>query len=318
MKKGRVIKSTGSFYDIQAEDGKIYKAKIRGKFRLKNLKTTNPVAVGDWVMFEIKPDGMAVIKEILPRKNHLLRKSTNLSKKYHILASNIDQVFVIYTPKYPETLLSFLDRILLSAEAYHIPVKLLINKMDLFKDDAEALDKIENFKRIYSKTGYPILEVSAKTGENLDKLKDWMKDQVSMFTGNSGVGKSSLINAVVPGLNIKTKPVSEVHAQGRHTTTFAQMYPLPFGGYIIDTPGVRAFGTVESQASEVRNYFPEIRRFQHACKFNDCMHINEPQCAVKQKVEEGEIPVERYRSYLDIVDEIRSGFSPYRQKKYDL
>ncbi len=316
--KGTVIKSTGSFYDIKDEEGKIHKAKVRGKFRIKGIKTTNPVAVGDIVEFNIKPDGLAVIEKIYPRKNYLLRKSTNLSKKYHILASNIDRVFVVYTPKYPETLFSFIDRILLSAEAYGIPAVLLVNKTDLFENDPEARKKIALFRDIYGRAGYPVLEVSAETGKNLDKLRELMKDKVSMFTGNSGVGKSSLINALAPGLNLKTKPVSEIHKQGKHTTTFAQMHPLPFGGYIIDTPGIRAFGTVEMEPEEVRNYFPEMRRFAGQCKFNNCLHINEPQCAVKQKVEEGVIPAERYLSYLDIVDEIKSGYSPYRTKKYNL
>jgi len=312
---GLVIKSTGSFYDILGDNGKKYRGRIRGKFRLKGIKTTNPVAVGDRVEFILKDDGTALITNILPRKNYLLRRATNLSRRYHILASNIDQVFVLYTPDYPETLLPFVDRILVTAEAYDIPPVLLINKMDLFRDDPEAMKKIEKFKEIYSAAGYPVIETSAKDGTGLEQVKKLMKDKTSMFTGNSGTGKSSLVNAIA-GLNLKTKPLSHVHRQGQHTTTFAEMHPLPFGGYIIDTPGIRAFGTVEMKPQEVGDYFPEIRSRKHACKFNDCLHVNEPQCAVQDALEQGEIPVERYLSYLDILDEIQNNDGPYRQKSF--
>ena len=313
---GLVIKSTGSFYDILGDDGKTYKARIRGKFRLKGLRTTNPVAVGDKVNFHLKDDGTAVIDDILPRRNALMRKATNLSRKYHLLAANIDRVFVVYTPKYPETLLSFIDRILVSAEAFGIPPVLVINKMDLFENDEEALAKIRDFKRIYAPTGYPILEVSALSGYGLEKLIDMTGDGISAFAGNSGTGKSSLINALNPALNIKTGDISQAHRQGRHTTTFAQLHPLPHGGYIIDTPGIRAFGTIDIDEKELRHYFPEMKRHQHQCKFNNCLHLNEPGCAVKPLVNTKELAGERYRSYLDILNEIRKNNGPYRQKKF--
>lgn len=313
---GLVIKSTGSFYDILDEKGQTHKGRLRGKFRIKGLRTTNPVAVGDRVEFHPLDDGTVRIHRVLPRKNMLLRRATNLAKKYHILAANIDRVFVLYTPKYPETLLSFIDRVLVAAEAYGIPPVLLINKTDLFKDDEEARQKIDDFKRIYAATGYPILEVSAKTGENIDALKAQMKDKISLFTGNSGTGKSSLINRLIPGLNLKTKPVSQVHRQGQHTTTFAQLHPLPFGGYIIDTPGIRAFGTVDLEPQHLGDYFPELRRYKPECKFNNCLHVNEPQCGVKAHLQAGDIPPERYRSYLDILDEIKNNPGPYRIKNY--
>ncbi|NPA43247.1 MAG: ribosome small subunit-dependent GTPase A [Chlorobi bacterium] len=313
--KGTVLKSTGSFYDIAGDDGRKYKGRIRGKFRIKGLKTTNPVAVGDRVEFELRDDGTALITDILPRKNYLLRKATNLSRRYHILASNIDQVFVLYTPAYPETLLPFIDRILVSAEAYGIPPVLVINKIDLFRDDPEMQKKIARFKEIYGAAGYPVIETSAVDGTGLDKLKALMKDKTSMFTGNSGTGKSSLINAVA-GLNIRTKPVSHVHRQGQHTTTFAEMHALPFGGYIIDTPGVRAFGTADIQAGELDMYFPEFRPHKPKCKFHNCKHVNEPQCGVQEAVEEGLIAPERFLSYLDILDEIENNDGPYRTKKF--
>ncbi len=311
---GLVVKSTGSFYDITGDDGQRYKARIRGKFRIKGLKTTNPVAVGDRVKFIPKEDGTVLITDILPRKNYLLRRATNLSRKYHILAANIDRVFVLYTPAYPETLLPFIDRILVTAEAYDIEPVLVINKIDLFRDDRENLAKIQRFKEIYAPAGYRIIETSALDGSGIRELKELMKNKVSMFTGNSGTGKSSLINAVVPGLNLKTKPVSQAHRQGQHTTTFAEMHALPFGGHIIDTPGIRAFGTVDMQARELGDYFPEIRRYKNACKFNDCLHINEPGCAVLPRLETGEIAPERYLSYLDIMDEIQNNEGPYRNK----
>jgi len=311
--KGIVTKSTGSWYDVKNENGEKMKCRIRGKFRIKGLKTTNPVAVGDVVEYVKEPGKeTGVIVEIYPRKNYLLRRSINLSKQYHILAANIDQVFLTAPVINPETTTTFTDRILATAEAYNIPAIILINKVDLL-DTPELESKKEDFKQIYETAGYRVLEVSAKTGSNLDKLKTLMKDKTSIFTGHSGAGKSSLINAVDPNLNIKTGDISEVHKQGKHITTFAEMHDLEFGGHIIDTPGIRGFGVVDMKPEELDSYFPDIFKYKQNCKFNNCKHLNEPGCAVKPAVQSGKIPLSRYKSYLQLLDEAQNeqGF-PYR------
>jgi len=310
---GTVIKSTGSWYEVKDTSGQRLDCRIRGKFRIKGIKTTNPVAVGDMVdyyMEEGKDTG--VIVDIHPRKNYLLRRSINLSKQYQILAANIDQVLVTVTLTQPETTTVFIDRILVTAEAYNIPAVILINKKDLL-DTPELQSQKEELKAIYEKAGYPVLEVSAKTGENIDLLKALLKDKTSMFTGHSGSGKSSLINAVDPHLNLKIGEISQVHQQGKHTTTFAQMYDFAFGGHIIDTPGIRGFGVVDMEPRELDHYFPEIFRYKADCKFNDCTHRNEPGCAVIPALETGEIPLSRYYSYLHLLDELENeGKNPYR------
>ncbi len=315
--KGVVYKSTGSRYDVKNEKGEKHLCRIRGKFRIQGIKTTNPVAVGDHVEYEIEPGkDMGVITRIYPRKNYLLRKSINLSKQYHILASNIDQVFVVAPLLAPETTTAFIDRILVTAEAYDIPAIILINKIDLLKDDTDLIQKKEELKSIYEKAGYPVMEVSAKTGYNIDKLKDLMKNKVSMFTGHSGAGKSSLINAVDPKMNIKTAEISQTHKQGKHTTTFAEMHDLDFGGQIIDTPGIRGFGVIDMEPGEIDSYFPEIFQKKPDCKFNNCKHINEPGCAVVPAVKAGEIPLSRYKSYLQILEEVENkGGNHFRTKK---
>jgi len=310
--KGIVTKSTGSWYDVKTENGDHITCRIRGKFRIKGIKTTNPVAVGDQVDFEMEPEkDTGVITHIYPRKNYLLRRSINLSKQYQILAANIDQVFVTVTLIQPETTRLFIDRILTTAEAYNIPAVILINKTDLL-NTAELLKQKKDLMDAYKQAGYPVLEVSAKTGQNIEQLKTLMKDKTSMFTGHSGTGKSSLINAVDPALQLKTGEISTAHQQGKHTTTFAEMFDLAFGGHIIDTPGIRGFGVVDMKPEELDSYFPDIFKYKQDCKFNDCKHINEPGCAVKPAVAAGQIPLSRYKSYLQILEEAKENNSPYR------
>ncbi len=311
--KGIVTKSTGSWYNVKTTEGQTVPCRIRGKFRIKGIKTTNPVAVGDWVEFDMEPrKETGVITYIYPRKNYLLRRSINLSKQYHILAANIDQVFLTAPIINPETSTLFMDRILATAEAYNIPAVILINKVDLINTPELEENKNER-KKIYEKAGYPVIEVSAKTGYNINLLKEKMKNKTSMFTGHSGAGKSSLINAVDPHLNLKTGHISEAHKQGRHITTFAQMYDLDFGGHIIDTPGIRGFGVVDMKPEEIDHYFPDIFKYKTDCKFNNCKHVNEPGCAVKPAVEKGEISPSRYTSYLQLLQEAESEENnPYR------
>ena len=312
--KATVIQSTGSWYEIKNEANEIITCRIRGKFRLKGIKTTNPVAVGDFVDYKMEPHKeTGVITKIYPRKNYLLRKSINLSKQYHILAANIDQIFLTATLIKPETTTTFIDRILLTAEAYNIPVVILINKVDLLENDAELLQQKSEITDIYTKIGYQVLELSASTKYNLEQLKNLMQNKVSMFTGHSGAGKSSLINAIDSRINIKTSEISLTHQQGKHTTTFAQMHDLSFGGSIIDTPGIRGFGIVDMKPEEIDHYFPEIFALKQNCKFNNCKHINEPGCAVKEAVNEGTISISRYVSYMQLLDEANDdGSNPYR------
>ncbi len=311
--KGQVYKSTGSWYDVKDINGRFVTCRIRGKFRIKGIKTTNPVAVGDFVAFELeKGKETGVITQIYPRKNYLLRRSINLSKQYHILASNIDQVFVVVTITQPETLIGFIDRVLVTAEAYDIPAIILINKIDLLENKPDLLKKKDEIKDIYSTAGYPVYEISAMTNQNIDKLKDLMQGKTSMFTGHSGTGKSTLINKVDKNMSLKTGKISEVHLQGKHTTTFAEMFDLEFGGHIIDTPGIRGFGIIDMKTDEIDHYFPEIFKHKKDCKFNNCKHLNEPGCAVISAVETSKIPLSRYKSYLQILDEIENSDNPYR------
>jgi ribosome biogenesis GTPase len=312
--KATVIQSTGSWYEVKNEANEIITCRIRGKFRLKGIKTTNPVAVGDFVDYKMEPHKeTGVITKIYPRKNYLLRKSINLSKQYHILAANIDQIFLTATIIKPETTTTFIDRILVTAEAYNIPVVILINKIDLLENDAELLQQKSEITDIYTKIGYQVLDVSASAKYNLEQLKNLMQNKVSMFTGHSGAGKSSLINAIDSRINIKTSEISLTHQQGKHTTTFAQMHDLSFGGSIIDTPGIRGFGIVDMKPEEIDHYFPEIFALKQNCKFNNCKHINEPGCAVKEAVNEGVISISRYVSYMQLLDEANgNGNNPYR------
>ncbi|WP_282630065.1 ribosome small subunit-dependent GTPase A [Empedobacter sedimenti] len=299
--KGIVVKSTGSWYHLRTEDGTTFQARIRGKFRIANIKHTNPIAVGDEVDFEIDKDEIAVITKIHERKNYIIRKSVNLSKKTHIIASNIDVAFLVVTLSNPKTSFGFIDRFLITAEAYHIPVVILYNKIDIYKE--EELADLAFYKSIYNSIGYDSLEISAESGHNLDLVKEYMKDKVSLVSGHSGVGKSTLLNALNPELNLKTHEVSDFNSKGQHTTTFAQMYEWPFGGFIIDTPGIKEFGLVHIEKSDLQGYFPEILALKSECKFDNCIHVNEPKCAVKTAVENGEIADSRYDNYLTFLEE---------------
>ncbi|MGY5354868.1 ribosome small subunit-dependent GTPase A [Wenyingzhuangia sp. IMCC45467] len=299
---GIVTKSTGSWYSVRTDYGEIHQCRIPGKFRMKGIKSTNPIAVGDEVTFELEPKKeTGVVKEIHERRNFIVRKSVNLSKQTHIIASNIDIAFLIVTLHNPETTTTFIDRFLATAEAYSIKTILLFNKVDTH--DEEMDEYREAFKYIYSSIGYKCIDVSATEKTNLDLVKVTMKDNVSLFAGHSGVGKSTLVNALEPTLDLKTKEISEQHQQGQHTTTFAEMYPLSFGGYIIDTPGIRGFGVVDFDKYQVTDYFPELFALKSDCKFNNCLHLNEPKCAVKDALENGEISETRYESYLQLLSE---------------
>lgn len=300
--KGRVIKSTGSWYLLRNEEGEIFKARIRGKFRLDNIQHTNPVAVGDFVDFEVDKDGLAVIQKIHERKNYIIRRSVNLSKKSHIIASNIDKAFLVVTLDNPKTSFGFIDRFLVTAEAYHIPVMLVFNKMDTY--DEEMLEEVKYYKFIYENIGYETIEVSALTGFNIDQLKSELKGITSLIAGHSGVGKSTLMNVLHPNLDLKTSVVSDFNQKGQHTTTFAEMYEWPFGGFSVDTPGIKEFGLVEMEREEIQHYFPEIFELKNECKFDNCLHLNEPKCAVMQAVENAEIAPSRYENYLGFLEEV--------------
>ncbi len=300
---GTVYKSTGSWYTVKTMNGKFYECRIKGRFRLQGIKSTNPIAVGDIVEFQLETKNnteTGIINRIEERKNHIVRKSVNLSKQTHIIASNIDQVFLLVTIDNPPTLTSFIDRFLVTAEAYSIKTVLLFNKVDVYNED--TMFEVKYLKSIYAKIGYECIEISAETGYNIDKVKSLMLGKVSMFSGHSGVGKSTLVNAIEPSLNLKTKQISEQHMQGQHTTTFAEMFDLSFDAKIIDTPGIKGFGVVDMEKEEVGDYFPEFFAIKHECKFNNCLHIHEPKCAVKQALENDEIAYSRYRSYLQILE----------------
>ncbi len=301
--KGLVYKSTGSWYSVKAENGTFYDCRIKGKFRMSGIKSTNPVAVGDHVDFEIEKKGdetVGVISHIDERDNYIIRKSVNLSKQTHIIAANIDVAFLLITLNNPPTFTTFIDRFLVTAEAYHIKAVLLFNKIDTYDDD--QLLEIKLLAALYRKVGYECIGISAITGKNIDKVKTLMQNKVTMFSGHSGVGKSTLVNSLEPGLALKTSKISQQHLQGQHTTTFAEMFDLSFGGQIIDTPGIKGFGVVEIDKEELGNYFPEFFKLKENCKFNNCLHLEEPNCAIKNAVETEVIAWSRYKSYVQILD----------------
>jgi ribosome biogenesis GTPase len=299
---GVVIKSTGSWYSILSERGNMIECRIKGKFRIQGIKTTNPIAVGDKVEFELEEDGRGVIHKIEERRNYIIRKSINLSKQSHIIAANMDQAFLIVTLALPRTSAGFIDRFLLTAEAYHIPVNIIFNKVDLFEGDAELMKELDDFISVYEKIGYRCYKVSATENKQIEILRKLTKDKITLISGHSGVGKSTLVNAMDEKLDLKTGEISDAHFKGKHTTTFAEMHSLGYGGFIIDTPGIKELGLVDMEKEEIGDYFPEMRALKSQCKFNNCLHINEPKCAVIEAVKKGEIAESRYNSYLGIMN----------------
>ena len=299
--KGFVIKNTGSWYSVKTDDGKVVECKIKGNFRLKGIRSTNPVAVGDHVEIALNQEGTAFITHIDERRNYIIRKSQNLSKQSHIIAANVDQAFLIVTVNYPQTSTTFIDRFLASAEAYSVPVVLVFNKRDILSDDERHYQ--QSMAHLYETIGYECREISAATGEGVEGLHKLLKGKITLLSGNSGVGKSTLINQILPEANLRTAEISDAHNTGMHTTTFSEMLELPEGGYIIDTPGIKGFGTFDMEPEELTSYFREIFHFSKDCKFSNCTHTHEPGCAVLKALEEHYIAQSRYQSYLGMLED---------------
>jgi len=302
LKSGIVIKTTGSWHTVKTGNKELITCKIKGKFRINGLVTTNPIAVGDIVSLKLNPgEEFGLITKIHPRKNYIIRKSIKLSKQAHVIASNIDRAFLIVTLAHPETSTMFIDRYLISAEAYRIPVTLVFNKTDIYTTDEKKY--LEAIIRLYTSIGYQYIETSAKTKYNIGVLKEKIAGQIVVFSGHSGVGKSTLVNAMAPNLNLKTAIVSEAHKTGKHTTTYTEMFELDNGAFIIDTPGIKGFGIIDMYKEEIFHFFPEIFKISKACKYHNCTHVHEPDCAVKKAVEEHKISLSRYQNYLSIMEE---------------
>jgi ribosome biogenesis GTPase len=300
MMNGIITKSTGLWYDVRTGKGELIPCRLRGKFRIDGNKNTNPAVVGDHVVFDLEKDNTGYITQIEKRKNYIDRRSTKLSKINHLIAANIDQVFLVVTLKEPRTSLGFIDRFLVACEGFRIPVCIIFNKMDIYL--SKEIHKIDELSLMYKSVGYEVVRTSVHKNDGLTFIQQQMKDKVSLFSGHSGVGKSAIINAIDPEINLKVGEISQFHSKGKHTTTFAQMFPLSQGGFIIDTPGIKEFGLIQYSKEEIRDYFPEIRRFNNRCRFNNCCHKNEPDCAVKKAVQEGKIHTSRYLNYLAILE----------------
>lgn len=302
---GLVIRNTGSWYTVKTDDGSLIECKIKGNFRLKGIRSTNPVAVGDRVKIVRNVEGTAFITDIGDRSNYIIRKSPNLSKQSHIIASNIDQAFLIVTVNHPQTSTTFIDRFLASAEAYRIPVILVFNKIDILSPEDVEYQKM--MVHLYETIGYECLSVSAFDNSIIECFRPLLENKITLFSGNSGVGKSTLLNTLIPGLNLRTSEISEAHDTGMHTTTFSEMLPLPYGGWVIDTPGIKGFGTFDMEPEEICGYFKEIFKYSKDCRFRNCTHTHEPGCAVRKAVEEHYISESRYNSYLSMLEDKNEG-----------
>ena len=302
---GLVIRNTGSWYQVKTDDGRLIDCKIKGNFRLKGIRSTNPVAVGDRVDIVLNNEGTAFITSIDDRKNYIVRRSSNLSKQSHIIAANLDQCFLVVTVNYPETSTIFIDRFLATAEAYRVPVSLIFNKVDRYNDD--ELRYLDGLVNLYEYIGYPCYKVSAVRGEGIDEIRSLLDHRVTLFSGNSGVGKSTLINTIHPDFQARTGEISEYHNKGMHTTTFSEMFEIGEEGYLIDTPGIKGFGTFDMSQEEVGHYFKEIFQYSAQCKYGNCTHVHEPGCAVRKAVEEHLISESRYLSYLNILEDEHEG-----------
>jgi ribosome biogenesis GTPase len=305
---GLVIRNTGSWYAVHV-DGRTVECKVKGSFRLKGIRSTSPVVIGDRVEIEENSEGTAFITDIQARRNYMIRRASNLSKQSHILAANLDLAALVITVNYPETTTIFIDRFLATAEAYRIPVQLVFNKID--RCDEDDLEYLDGLVHLYGTIGYPCLKMCAVTGAGVDELRQALSGKITLLSGHSGVGKTTIVNRLLPDANLRTAGISEYHRKGVHTTTFSEMIPLPGGGYLIDTPGIKGFGTIEMEGAEVAHYFPEIFKFSAGCRFNNCTHRNEPGCSVRKAVEEHYVSESRYKSYLNILED-RDG-NKYRE-----